>query len=444
MDLFASWVEAVNVPAIMKPRFLRHALRVLEGHDHGAAEAARARLQLYEELVQEVLLVAEVDGDPEVAADQPFGVRLSLRYTAALEREAGGFAKYLQNQVYAPATGVQVDYRDRFEEQIREALYEGYEVDSIHFHRPEVEDRPVGVHGWMEKPLAYLVLRARDAAVDRIQSMHLDMDFSDGKGTVLLPVQSAIVLLDARGHAEARPYEKLEVEQVLDAREWSDQKLQLEVRTRGRGVLPELATLLPDLETIDGFTVAEVEDHPLNITELDAESNPVMPLTERSWTVHLKPAEGDAARASFAFPAVALEADLAEIKRYDDLDLVDADPVVSLDASALGGSGMPWWAWVIVLGGAGMVFFAVARNQRSTEVEVVVLPLPQRLTALSALAYLRRIGEEPRVQNQEDWRDELAEAVTSLEQRSFAAGGEQPNEAELRSLLQRWRDRAVA
>lgn len=444
LDLFATWVEAVNVPAIMKPRFLRHALRVLEDHDHGAAEAARARLQLYEELVQEVLLVAEVDGDPEVASDQPFGVRLSLRYTAALEREAGGFAKYLQNQVYAPATGVQVDYRDRFEEQVREALYESFEVDSIHFHRPEVEDRPVGVHGWMEKPLAYLVLRARDAAVDRISSMHLDMDFSDGKGTVLLPVQSAIVLLDARGEARARPYEKLEVEQVLDAREWADGKLQLEVRTRGRGVLPELATLLPGLESVEGFVVGEVEDHPLNITEVDAESSPVMPLTERSWTVHLAPAEGDAARASFTFPAVALEADLTEIKRYDDLDLVDAEATVALDASALGGAGMPWWAWIIVLGGAGAVFFAIARNQGSAEAEVIVLPLPQRLTALSALAYLRRVGEEPRVRSQAAWQDELAETVASLEQRSFAAGGEQPDEAELHSLLQRWRDRAVA
>lgn len=444
LDLFASWVEGINVPAIMKPRFLKHALRVLDGHEHSAAEAARARLQLYEELVQEVLLVAEVDGPPEMAADQPFGVRLSLRYTAALEREAGGFAKYLQNQVYAPATGVQVDYRDRFEEQIREALYESFEVDGIHFHRPEVEDRPVGVHGWMEKPLAYLVLRTRDAAVDRIQSMHLDMDFSDGKGTVLLPVQSAIVLLDARGEAKARPYEKLEVEQVLDAREWNDQKLLLEVRTRGRGVLPELATLLPGVESIDGFAVNEIEDHPLNITEIDAESTPVMPLTERSWTVHLSPVEGKEAQASFTFPELALEADLAETKRYDDLDLIDAEATVALDAGVLGGGGMPWWAWVIVVGAAGMVFMSVSRHQRGAEPELVLLPLPQRLTPLSALAYLRRVGDEPRVRAQVEWQSELADTVEALERRSFAEGAEQPDESELRSLLQRWRDRAVA
>lgn len=445
LDLFANWITAVNVPAPMKPRFLRQAMRVLEDHAHPAADAARARLQLYEELVQEVLLVAEIDGDPEVKADEPFGVRLSLRYTAALDREAGGFSKYLQNQVYAPATGAQVDYRDRFEERIRESLYEGFEVDGIHFHRPEVEDRPVGVHGWMEKPLAYLVLRARDAAVDRIGSMNLDMDFSDGQGTVLLPVRSAVVLLDARGEeAAARPYEKLEVEQVLDAREWQDQKLLLEVRTRGRGVLPELAALLPGLDAVPGFTVTEVEDHPLNITELDAESTPVMPLTERSWTVHLTPAEGAAARASFSFPEVALEAEEAATKRYDDLDLIDAPATVDLDAAVLGGRGLPWWSWLLMAAiavGAG----AMLMRSRGDDVVVLeVLPLPARVTPLSALAYLRVIGEQARVQGQPSLADELADQVASLERQAFAREGEQPEESELRQLLQRWRDRAVA
>lgn len=443
LDLFAAWVASVNVPAVMKPRFLRHALRILEGHEHPAAAAAAARLRLYDELVQEVLLVAEVDGPPEVAPDQPFGVRLSLRYTAALEREAGGFAKYLQNQVYGPATGAQVDYRDRFEEQVREKLFEGFEVDGIHFHRPEVEDRAVGVHGWMEKPLAYVILRARDAAVDRIASLQLDMDFSDGQSTVLLPVTSSVVLLDARAAGPAaRPYEKLEVEQVLDAREWKDQKLLLEVRARGRGVLPEMAALIPGLDAIDGFDVAEVESHPLNITELDAESTPIMPLTERSWTVHLSPAE--AASAAFSFPAIALANVESSLKRYDDLDLVDADPTVALDASVLSGGGLPWWSWLILLGVVGAVAWML-RNRRDSMPEMVVaLPLPGKLTALSALAYLRHLSEESRLRERPEWGEELASEVASLERQAFAAGGEQPSEAELRGVLQRWRDRAVA
>lgn len=443
LDLFADWVANVNVPAVMKPRFLRHALRVLEGHEHPAAAAADARLRLYDELVQEVLLVVEVDGAPEVAPNQPFGVRLSLRYTAALEREAGGFAKYLQNQVYAPATGAQVDYRDRFEEQVREKLFEGFEVDSIHFHRPEVEDRAVGVHGWMEKPLAYAVLRARDAAVDRISSLQLDMDFSDGQSTVLLPVTSSVVLLDARSKAPAaRPYEKLEVEQVLDAREWKDQKLLLEVRARGRGVLPEVAALIPGLDAIEGFTVEEVESHPLNIAELDAESTPIMPLTERSWTVHLIPAE--AASSAFTFPAVALANDQASLKRYDDLDLVDAEATVALDASVLSGGGLPWWSWLILLGVVGTVAWML-RNRRVVQPEVAMaLPLPVKLTSLSALAYLHQLRDESRLRQHPEWGEELAAEVASLERQAFAAGGEQPSEAELRGVLQRWRDRAVA
>ena len=65
-------------------------------------------------------------------------------------------------------------------------------------------------------------------------------------------------------------------------------------------------------------------------------------------------------------------------------------------------------------------------------------------TALSALAYLRRIGEQPRVAREGDWQSELAQDVAQLEQQSFAAEGEPPQESELRALLQRWRDRAVA
>lgn len=444
LDLFASWTNGLNVPAVVKPRFLRHALRVLGDHGHSAAKAARARLQLYDELVQEVLLVAEVDGTPEVGADQPFGIRVGLRYTAALEREAGGFTKYLQNQVYTPASSGQVDYRDRFEEQIREKLYESFEVDTIQFHRPEVEDRAVGVHGWMEKPLAYVVVRARDEAVDRIPAMQLDMDFSDGQSTVMLPVTSPVVLLDARNaEMDVRPYERLEVEQVLDAREWAEQKLLLEVRTRGRGVLPNLASLLPSLREIDGFAVTEVESHPLNITELDAESSPVMPLTERSWTVHLQPQE-ESTRAAFAFPAVALESESSTLRRYQDLDVVDAEPVVELDRSVLGGGGLPWWGWLLFAVVAVAIWKFLVKPQQAPEEVAEVLPLPRQLSALSALAYLRKVGAESSVASRAEWREALELEIHELERKAFAEGGELPEPEQLRALLQQWRDRAVA
>ena len=168
-----------------------------------------------------------------------------------------------------------------------------------------------------------------------------------------------------------------------------------------------------------------------------------MPLTERSWTVHLQPA-ADASTARFAFPAVALEVDASEYKRYDDLDLVDAGATVDLDAAVLNGGGMPWWGWLILVGGASAAFLSIARHRQAAPVEAVVLPLPQRVTALSALAYLRRIGEQPRVAREGDWQSELAQDVAQLEQQSFAAEGEPPQESELRALLQRWRDRAVA
>jgi len=70
--------------------------------------------------------------------------------------------------------------------------------------------------------------------------------------------------------------------------------------------------------------------------------------------------------------------------------------------------------------------------------------LPGRVTALSALAYLRHLSDESRLRERPEWGEELATEVASLERQAFAPGGEQPSESELRGVLQRWRDRAVA
>jgi hypothetical protein len=173
--------------------------------------------------------------------------------------------------------------------------------------------------------------------------------------------------------------------------------------------------LIPGLDAIQGFEVAEVESHPLNIAELDAESTPIMPLTERSWTVHLTPAA--VSQASFRFPSIALANEASTRKRYDDLDLVDAESTV---------------AWML-------------RSSRRPLLETSVpLPLPSKVTPLSALAYLRRLSEAARLRERPEWGAELASEVAGLERQAFAPGGEQPSESELRGVLQRWRDRAVA
>lgn len=441
LALFANWANRVNVPAQVKPRFLRHVARVLGDHPEG--EGVRNRLRLYEELIDEVRLVTEVDGSDQVGSGRPFGVRLSLRYTTALEREAGGFSKYLQNGVYTPGVPAPVDYLDNFEEKIRSTLFESFEVENLIFHQAEVVARPFGLHGWMEKPLAYLVLSARDQAVDRIPPLQIDMDFSDGKGLVVLPLITPVVLLDSDSAiAEDRPYEKLEAEMVLDARELADGKVRLEVRTRGRGVLPELERLLPEHDAVPGFVTTEIQPHGLNLVELDAESDPVMPLTERSWSLTLEPGADARGMDSFHFPALALDHEKLDYRRYADLDVVDAEAQTPLDSALLGGGGPPAWLVVLalaVLGGGAVLIYL--RREPAAAAAPPRVPRPRRATPLATLAYLQRVEEDSGAY----WNESTLAAhrleSAELERRCFSAAAETPPLTELQQVIDRWAER---
>jgi hypothetical protein len=91
-----------------------------------------------------------------------------------------------------------IDYRDDLEKQMREKLTEGFEIISITFHDEKVQSRGYGRAGWRETPLVYLLLKAKDASVDRIPALRLDLDFVDRYGPVVLPAESAVQIIDAR------------------------------------------------------------------------------------------------------------------------------------------------------------------------------------------------------------------------------------------------------
>ena len=83
--------------------------------DHPAGAPLRRTLDLYEDLVKdEIQLRLTLDGADRVGME-PFGAVLTLRHTATIEREIGGFEQYLQNNVYTMIAGVyrQGNLRDR-------------------------------------------------------------------------------------------------------------------------------------------------------------------------------------------------------------------------------------------------------------------------------------------------------------------------------------------
>ncbi|HIK82513.1 MAG TPA: hypothetical protein EYF93_06390, partial [Planctomycetes bacterium] len=292
--LFASAVESsvAQVKADMKSRFVRHAMRVIG--DHPLGRGTRRLARLYQDLESEVELAVSLDGSNEVGTD-PFGVRVALRYTDSLEREAGGFDLYLRNMVYVPMAPQPMDYRDDFEARLREAFDEHFTIEALQFNSPDSKPYSFQRPGWMEQAFAYLILRAKDRSVDLLPEVRIDLDFRDGtNGSVRVPVVSPILPILASSSSGPRPTAGTnQVEIALDGRELESGKLKLEILANGLGVLPDLDGILPGWQqqlTDAGYSLAEIDgllDNGLNVVKIDPEALPIVPESERSWTINL-------------------------------------------------------------------------------------------------------------------------------------------------------------
>ena len=163
--------------------------------DHPQAHDARKVYDYYKDLVTEIKLEAVVDGSDVVGHEKPFGVFVNLRHTREIERESGGFGRYLQNQnnsgySYYNFGRPLENYRDKFQEIVKQALQEQFEVISVTFQDEKVNSRATSEYGWRFTPYAYLLLKARSPKVDKIAPLRLDLDFMDTSGYVILPVES--------------------------------------------------------------------------------------------------------------------------------------------------------------------------------------------------------------------------------------------------------------
>ena len=435
--------RARGVPEHLKVRYLRWGLKLVG--DHESVRAVRDLVANYDALLKEILLDVRVDGDARVG-QAPFGVVVGIRHTTAVDREAGGFRKYLQNRMrqrsfYPYGGGKRLDYRDALEENIRTAFAEGFDIKSITFHTDKVEPRGIGRPGWRVTPLAYVVLQATDASRDRLPAVKMDIDFVDRTGSVVLPIASQVQLIDARGE-EAVPREARDVTvtQVVDGRNIDRGEIALEVRANGKGLIPPIGTVL-DLR-FAGFTVNSVEDHGLSVTGLDAEGDPLGPLTERSWIVAMTPAPGVGDQPVFRFPRVTLPG-VKEVvhKRYAGADLEGAPAELTLGRPAPGPGGPGWWwgAAAALVGCAWLAWRLIARRRPASGPSPEALWLPEPLTPFSALLLLRDLlGEGSAVPATR--RAELAADVRDIEDRAFGprSADEAVSHAHLEEVTRRW------
>jgi hypothetical protein len=446
-----------TVPAELKARYLRVGVQIVG--DHPAADEARKIAQYYQDLLGEVelhLALDMKDNDSAVGHSRPFGAFLALRHTNAIGRESGGFNRYLTNQSsgrysyyvsYGPS-GPR-NYRDDLEKKIRQALVEHFDILSITFHDEKVEPRGYGRPDWRETPLAYILLRAKDPRTDRIPPVQMTLEFTDKRGQVNLPIESNIVLIDARpDDTPPRPLDQLKVTQILDARDANKGKLTLEIKAAGNGLLPELKELL-DPE-IPGLKIEKINEQPAVITKLDTEGDKVAAASERPWMINYAIDERAAGSPTFRFPALRLTGD-ATYKRYADADLEDVKPQLALAGVRLRPT--KWWKWpaaiaaaLVVLIAAAWLTLRAAKKRRATR-KPPTYTMPHTITPFTVMDLLRRIHGDQAIGLSTPLREQLLTDIKTIEQEYFArreatsegnGNGDRATTANPSDLAQRW------
>lgn len=491
----------------VKPRLLQAASRVVG--DHPAGAPIRRTLDLYDELVQqEIHLKLAVDGSDRVGT-KPFGAILTLQHTASIDQSAGGFARYLMDSYTEFNAGqwTTINYQERLRKSIEASFNGKVELLGIGFFQPmnpAVSIRIDGETGWQEKPMAYLVLQAVDASVDRLPEIQMDMHFNDSSGPIVLPVVSNTVLVDAATEPAKRPLGDVVLEQTLDARsmltESGDREVTLEVIARGTGVVPDLSDLLSSLDDrLAGYQLdrtglvsepfdvsqthrkSEEEEEETSSTSrsfmyrekslpnLDPDADGKFRLgTMRKWTLTYRPdaAPSVSAPTEFQYPTmdfgsfsaidrigeqtVTTESSLVRNSRYtyEDYDLIEVE-TNRVEFQNAGWSGSMFAALGLTFSviGAGLGLLLSRRKSDGEVTDPLTLMVPETMTPTGAALCLSRFERDFSVKWTPEEKRELRDDIDSLQRAHFGTigaddSGERPiEESAIRPLVKQWAER---
>lgn len=444
MDQFANslFVRLSALNPGVKFRYLKAGFEIVG--DHEQAREAKKVYDYYKDLVTEIKLETEIDGSDVVGHSEPFGLFVNLRHTKEIERESGGFSKYLQNQnqggyYYFNYGRPLENYRDKFEDGVRTALEEHFEIRSITFQSEDVNSRAAETYGWRVTPYAYILLKPKGPEVDKIPSLTLDMDFMDTSGYAIIPVESAPLPIDASPEqGDLRPFEKVTITQTLDEREAKEGKLKLEVRATGIGLMPDLDQLV-DLEPKE-FNITGIENEGVSVSQFDKTAPGNAIDSERIWMVSME-ARPDLTKhpEAFSFGLPKNEAYEVTYQRFDDADLVSVDPEIMLQQEY----GTPERSWLLpIVGGValllllGVAFKLVTRKTQT--VSTARYQMPEQITPFTVLGLLKDIERNNGLSPA--GKQELGSSISRLEHYYFEAPeGEEPD---LSEVARRWVGRA--
>ncbi len=456
LKLFANtlFTRMSSIKPAVKYRYLKTGFEMIG--DQKAAYEAKKVFDYYNDLVSEIRLETEVDGS-DVVGEEPFGVFVNLVHTREIEREAGGFGKYLQNQnngntYYYNYGRPTENYRDKFEEIVTDALEEKFDILSVTFQSEDVNSRAMEEYGWRTTPYAYLLLKARGPEVDQIAPVRLDLDFLDTSGYAVLPVESSIVPVDATTKPSSRPVQNLKITQTLDERQADEGKLILEVKAIGQGLIPNLEEIV-DVNP-DEFDVDSIEDQGISISRFDPDSADNVVVSERTWLVTMNGKEGLAEHPkSFQFAAIKQEDMLARdeekdtllddaimYQRFVDADLESVEESISLEEQyGETSNAWIWWTVGIALGSVALLGLIIALIPQEKTERKARFAVPEEVTPFTVLGLLKDIEANNGLTPKR--KEELSTSINRIESYYFgdANGTEEPK---LRDIAGEWAKRA--
>ncbi|MCI0642727.1 MAG: hypothetical protein L0Y72_15900 [Gemmataceae bacterium] len=441
MSKFANqlFTRLSSVKPASKYIYLKNGLTIV-GEHKDAREAVKV-FDYYKDLVTEIKLETIIDGSDAVGHQSAFGVFVNLRHTREIERESGGFGRYLQNQssssyFYYNYGRPTADYRDKFQSIVKDALGEHFEVISVTFQSDKVNSRALPEYGWRYTPYAYLLLKAKGPQVDKLPPVRLDLDFLETSGYVILPIESPTLPLDASvTKAEPRPLRKLQITQTLDERQADKGKLILEVKAVALGLIPALDQIL-ELRP-EGFVIDKTDDQGVSVAKFDPDAEQNVIVSERTWMVTLKAADGlDKLPTEFRFGAA--KEDQAEMtyQRYRDADLVPVQQLLNLE-ERYGEASSNWLVWliagtaVLALVIAALAVYLLRKPAPSLGPRVA---LPAKLTPFTVLGLLKHIEATGKLSSPQ--KAEMDRDLSVLEKHFFA--DEKNGQVDLRALAERW------
>lgn len=441
IDLFAGslFARMGGVKPEVKFRYLKNGFAI--SGDHKRAAEAKKVLDYYKDLTNEIKLDTVIDGSDVVGHKESFGIFVNLRHTREIERESGGFGRYLQNQnsgrfMYYNFGRPLENYRDKFEDMANQALGEHFDIESITFQSEKVNSRAIkNQYGWRITPYAYILLKARGPRVDTIPSLKLDLDFLDTSGYVILPIETAPVPIDAsKEKGEVRPCSDVEITQILDERQADKGKLVLEVKAQANGLVPNWNELLKI--DVPKFKVSKVEDQKLSVVKFNEEIKRNVVVTQRNWLISLEADEGlKELPKKFQFAESKIADVKIEYQRYVDEDLQTVEREISLEHKygTVGNQGIWLWVVFLVIGGVFIVLFQSGGSSEEDSVRSD-FQMPSTVTPFTVMALLESMRETKAINDSQ--LPELQSSLTDIEDYYFRNKGEK--EPDLKSVAKQW------